>query len=437
MRIIWMAASAMVILPGIVSGATFGVAATASTRKFFPDGFTAGQPATINVGDTVNWTNLGSTHNVYQVTQTNWNAGVDNPPVIAGGFDSGDAPVAGGTFQHTFNTPGTYYYLCGPHQNGGDLMRGIITVVGGATATATPTPSRTPTATASASRTPTATSSPSRTPTATASSTATASPSPTPSVSPTSTATSTPTASLTPTPFNDAILITNTIPANIPQSHPVPAQITMQNTGNTTWTPGGNFTLTVIDDSLCDLVSPTQYTLGPGASIPPGGQVTFDILLNGPASLGGCTIQLQMAESGVPFGTLVTSNPTIIAPVNNSTAQAHTVPPKMKPGEALLCTFQFRNTGNTTWIPLGNYNALVITNACGFSFAPSILTPLDTAFPNASTQFMAQVTAPLTPGACSFQLQMDESGTPFGATMTVNVEVAIPPNETRDWTIFE
>jgi len=64
---------------------------------------------TINRGSTVTWRNNDQT--IHTVTSD------------TGLFDSGTINV-GGTYQYTFNNPGTYNYHCGPHP----MMRGTIQV---------------------------------------------------------------------------------------------------------------------------------------------------------------------------------------------------------------------------------------------------------------------------------------------------------------------
>ena len=55
---------------------------------------------TVPIGTTLSWENQGST--IHTVTATD------------GSFDSGDLP-AGATFSHSFDTPGTFVYVCTPH----------------------------------------------------------------------------------------------------------------------------------------------------------------------------------------------------------------------------------------------------------------------------------------------------------------------------------
>src|SRR5438093_4354225 len=83
-------------------------AATASVSAF---NFGFSPPSvTINVGDSVRWTGLGSSHNV----QT------DTDPFC------GNVPVTGGTCTIPFNQAGTFNYYCAPHRGRG--MVGTVIV---------------------------------------------------------------------------------------------------------------------------------------------------------------------------------------------------------------------------------------------------------------------------------------------------------------------
>jgi len=73
--------------------------------------------ATISAGDTVHWSWIG-THNVRQVDSA------DSLSAIEGGF--GTDVATDSEFSFTFDTPGTYFYICEPH--GAQGMRGSITV---------------------------------------------------------------------------------------------------------------------------------------------------------------------------------------------------------------------------------------------------------------------------------------------------------------------
>ncbi|MGH2418709.1 MAG: cupredoxin domain-containing protein [Candidatus Limnocylindria bacterium] len=109
--------AALAVSPGASAGASHAV--QIAEFAFTP------AVVTVNVGDTVTWTNLDAV--VHTATST------------AGTFDSGDL-AQGQSFTVTFTAPGTYPYVCTPHPS----MTGTIVVA----AAATPAPTAVPTATA-------------------------------------------------------------------------------------------------------------------------------------------------------------------------------------------------------------------------------------------------------------------------------------------------
>jgi plastocyanin len=92
-------ACGMAVCSLVSAGAnTIQVQVAAGGLKFTP------QDVTINVGDTVQWVWVGSGHSSTSGTPGHpdglWDSGVQN---------------AGFTFNHTFNTAGTFSYYCTPH----------------------------------------------------------------------------------------------------------------------------------------------------------------------------------------------------------------------------------------------------------------------------------------------------------------------------------
>ena len=88
------------------------------------------QPANLTIarGTTVTWTNTGTVpHTVTSDPSKAANASDASVPSGAQPWDSGMIN-GGGTFQHTFDTPGQYTYFCIPHEALG--MVGHITVTG-------------------------------------------------------------------------------------------------------------------------------------------------------------------------------------------------------------------------------------------------------------------------------------------------------------------
>lgn len=98
-------------LTGVAAGAEIEDGATnvlVVNLRFLP------RDVTIDQGETVTWINNSTYHNV-----------VAND----GSFTSGEPAPGPWTFQHTFDTPGTYPYYCVLHGNaGGGGMAGTVTV---------------------------------------------------------------------------------------------------------------------------------------------------------------------------------------------------------------------------------------------------------------------------------------------------------------------
>lgn len=85
---------------------------------------------TIHVGDTVVWRNASRfSHTVtFDPSHAEEASAVSLPPGVEP-FDSGRI-LPGASYWHRFTVPGTYYYVCVPHEEFG--MVGVITVNPGA-----------------------------------------------------------------------------------------------------------------------------------------------------------------------------------------------------------------------------------------------------------------------------------------------------------------
>ncbi|HYO13979.1 MAG TPA: plastocyanin/azurin family copper-binding protein [Thermoanaerobaculia bacterium] len=86
--------ASLLALPAAARAVTVHVDVGGPSLSFRPN------TVTINVGDTVVWTNRGGSHNVV----------ADDNSFASGSADAGDW-----AFPHTFNTPGTFNYHCQPH----------------------------------------------------------------------------------------------------------------------------------------------------------------------------------------------------------------------------------------------------------------------------------------------------------------------------------
>jgi plastocyanin len=107
-------------LPSIAAAKTVDIKMADTPPKFVPS------TITIQKGDTVQWIN--SAQSLHSVT-TNPSVAQDpkdvSSPPGAKPFDSGFMPP-GAKWSYTFTVPGTYKYLCLPHEK--DHMTGLVVV---------------------------------------------------------------------------------------------------------------------------------------------------------------------------------------------------------------------------------------------------------------------------------------------------------------------
>jgi plastocyanin len=81
---------------------------------------------TIKVGDTVKWVNTGKTlHSVTLNPEDAQNAANVSEPKGAKTFDSGFMEP-GKSFSYTFTVPGTYKYICVPHEKAGMVGEVVV-----------------------------------------------------------------------------------------------------------------------------------------------------------------------------------------------------------------------------------------------------------------------------------------------------------------------
>jgi len=86
------------------------------------------QPATISikVGETVEWKNVGnSVHHASSDPSTAVNPSEVSNPAGAKPFDSGFLQP-GQSYTYTFTVPGTYKYICAPHETSGMLGEVVV-----------------------------------------------------------------------------------------------------------------------------------------------------------------------------------------------------------------------------------------------------------------------------------------------------------------------
>lgn len=107
-------------LPSIAAAKTVDIKMADTPPQFVPS------TITIQKGDTVQWVNNAqSLHSVTTSSEVAQDPKDVSLPKGAKAFDSGFMPP-GAKWSYTFTVPGTYKYLCLPHEK--DHMTGIVVV---------------------------------------------------------------------------------------------------------------------------------------------------------------------------------------------------------------------------------------------------------------------------------------------------------------------
>jgi hypothetical protein len=185
-------------------------------------------------------------------------------------------------------------------------------------------------------------------------------------------------------------------------------QNTMKNTGTTTWTSSGGYSMMSINNDTT--WTATRLYMPANSSIAPGSQATFTGLCTAPITPGTKTMQWQLDKSGVAFGEkspLLTIT-IVVGPDDAQYISQTGVPTTIAHGATFNATVTMKNLGTATWgagytlVPIGS-------NTFGIASINAVSTAQ-----NANDAFSATFTAPSTPGSYTFQMRMAHSGTKFG-----------------------
>lgn len=85
----------------------------------------------IDPGTTVTFVNESGSHSTISYTDGVGQASTTRIPDGAQSWESSILTASGATFDHTFETPGTYDYFCGPHKSLGMVGRIVVGDAGG------------------------------------------------------------------------------------------------------------------------------------------------------------------------------------------------------------------------------------------------------------------------------------------------------------------
>lgn len=119
---------------------------------------------------------------------------------------------------------------------------------------------------------------------------------------------------------NGAVAMSSTMPPKIPPGSKIGIGISFLNSGNTTWSAEGNYSLSVIEDACSILGGPgTRIPIEPGILVTKNLPYQFLTTITAPISTGSCSVKVRMAEQGLgAFGDTMTLSTSIESPPNST-----------------------------------------------------------------------------------------------------------------------
>jgi hypothetical protein len=228
---------------------------------------------------------------------------------------------------------------------------------------------------------------------------------------------------------NNAAFVSQNVPSSMTAGQVALVQITMTNTGTTTWAsptyvlgslnPQGNLTWGLSQAAL------------QGFTVTPGSQVTIYFNVSAPSTPGTYNFQWAMMESGVGYFGSATPNVAITVTsggggggTNGAQFVSKNVPASIAPGATANVSVTMMNNGTTTWSP-GTYFLGSQNPPGSATWGLSQVSLASSVAPGVSVTFNFTATAPANPGTYNFQWQMNESGVGYFGDVTPNVSISV------------
>lgn len=222
---------------------------------------------------------------------------------------------------------------------------------------------------------------------------------------------------------NNAQFVSQTVPSAMTPGQTYAVSVTMQNTGNTTWTAGALYNLgsqNPQDNTTWGLLRvPVPNSVAPGAN------VTFNFNVTAPTTPNTYNFQWRMVQDNVEWFGDFTPNVAVKDGVNAAQFVSQFVPATFTPGQTRAVSITMKNTGTTTWTDatqfhLGSQNPQ--DNTTWGLLRVSLPGPVA---PGANVTFSFNVTAPNAVGNYNFQWRMVQDTVEWFGDFTTNVAVSV------------
>jgi len=227
---------------------------------------------------------------------------------------------------------------------------------------------------------------------------------------------------------NDAKVVMQLVPDQVPAGKEFTAVIQIKNTGNSTWSATSDYDLATLTTQPWD-----SNSVELGTTVAPDQTITIKPTVIAPMIPGEYPLQWQMRQGQNLFGDKSAAVKVHVTgsfiPLNSSEFVYQNVPLTMVAGQNYNVIMQFKNTGETVWTS-GQYQ-LISTGDAGLTWiVDTVDIKHNTATPPDGFQtFSFDIQAPNEPGVYPFQwrMQQQQAGL-FGATSPL-LKIAVKTGE--------
>ncbi|WP_300328868.1 NBR1-Ig-like domain-containing protein [Methanocalculus sp.] len=237
----------------------------------------------------------------------------------------------------------------------------------------------------------------------------------------------------------NAAYISDTIPKTMVAGEQYDVQVTMQNTGTTTWSEDELIRLGAVGNETGDatLFGTMKVGIAQGTTVNPSEQYTFTINMTAPQAPGTYNPQYRMLWDGEPpswFGEIVTTTIQVDEPqIPDASFVSDTIPATMTPGQQHTVQVTMLNNGTKPWSEDDLIRLGAVGDGTGDAalFGPTrvAIAQGTTVGPEEQNTFTFTMTAPQTTGTYKSQYRMlcdGEMPSWFGEIVNTTIQVEQP-----------
>lgn len=225
-----------------------------------------------------------------------------------------------------------------------------------------------------------------------------------------------------------AHFVSQSVPVSVGPGTTFSASVTMQNSGVTTWSTAGGYSLK--SENPAGNSNWGVSSVAVTGSVAPGANDTFSTTFTAPITAGTYNFQWRMTN-GTEFGDLSTNVAITVSADSAQYISTSSGPVSIVAGRDFYVQYTMKNNGTTTWSTANGYSMRTLANPTSTWTRTNLFFPTSNSYgPGASLLITGQCTSPVTPGTYALQWQMNVHGVLFGQkTPLVSVVVTQGPDD--------